>query len=87
MAIFAVLLVCLDYIGIFRYWQIYLFLAPIINFGWSFIYSVLRYALFVFDGQGGLTVFLFSGVVTMMIWIVSVRGRHERFQSDSNIDK
>jgi hypothetical protein len=79
MAIFAVLLVSLDFIGIFRYWQIYVILIPIINFGWSFNYCVLRYGLNIFDGCGGLTVFLFSGVVSIAIWVVSVRASDNRF--------
>lgn len=80
MAIFTVLLVCLDYVSIFRHWQIYILLAPIINFGSSFVYTLFRYALYVFDGQGGLTIFLFSGVVTLTIWVVSVRGNPEKFK-------
>lgn len=73
-----VLLVAIDYIGIFRYWQIYMLLVPILNFGWSFAYAVLRYGLKIFDG-GMANGFLYSGVTAIMIWIVSVRARHDKF--------
>lgn len=70
------LLITLDYIGIFRYWQIYMLLVPICNFMWSFNLSVLRYGLKMFDAGGGISVFLFAGVVSIVIWIVSVRQKH-----------
>lgn len=62
-------------------------MVPIVNFGWSFNYSILRYGLKVFDGCGGLTVFAFSGVATIVIWVVSVRGKHHRFGGYLNKEK
>lgn len=70
-----VLLVAIDYIGIFRYWQIYMLLVPILNFAWALNYAVLRYALKIFDG-GMANGFLYAGVAAIVIWIVSVRARH-----------
>jgi hypothetical protein len=66
----------LDYIGIFRYWQIYMLLVPVINILWSLNYAILRYGLKMFDGGCGMTVFLFAGVVSILIWIISVRQKH-----------
>lgn len=87
MAIFTIVLICIDFIGIFRYWQIFMIMVPIVNFGWGLNYSVLRYGLKIFDGCGGLTVFAFSGVATIIIWTVSVRGKHYRFGGFINNDK
>lgn len=79
MAIFPILLIFLDYVGIFKHWQLYIILAPLINLGWSLNYAILRYGLKIFDGGLGVSVFLFSGACTIAIWVVSVRGRHERY--------
>lgn len=68
----------IDNIGIFRYWQIYMLLVPIINFGWSFNYAVLRYGLKIFDG-GMANGFLYAGVASIVIWIFSVRSKHDKF--------
>lgn len=87
MAIFTIILICIDYIGIFRYWQIYMIIVPVVNFGWSFNYYVLRYGLQIFDGCGGLTIFAFSGVVTIAMWVVSVRGNHHRYGGYSSQEK
>jgi len=79
LAIFPILIVMIDFIGIWKYWQFYVFLVPIINLGWSLNYAILRYGITIFDGGLGLNVFLFSGVLTIVIWVVSIRGRHNRY--------
>ena len=33
------------------------------------------YGLDTFDGGGGMTVFLYSGVCSLMIWILCIRGK------------
>jgi hypothetical protein len=75
-AVFVVLLVCLDFVGIFKYWEIYMMIVLFVGFGWSFISALFRYVLKIFDGEGGMSVFLFSGVVTVVIWWIAVRGRY-----------
>jgi hypothetical protein len=39
---------------------------------------VFMYGLKIFDGGGGMSVFLFSGIVTAVIWAVAVRGKYQR---------
>lgn len=51
-------------------------LVPVINILWSLNYAILRYGLKMFDGGCGMTVFLFAGVVSILIWIISVRQKH-----------
>lgn len=53
-------------------------LVPIINFGWSFNYAVLRYGLKIFDG-GMANGFLYAGVVSIVVWLLSVRAKHGKF--------
>ena len=79
MSVFVVLLIAIDYIGIFRYWQIYMLIVPIISFLWTFNHAVFRYGLKIFDGGCGLDVFLFSGVVTLVLWVIAVRTKHDRY--------
>lgn len=78
LAIFPILLIFIDILGIWQYWQIYILIVPIVNLGWALNYSILKYGITVFDGGVGQTVFLFSGVVTLAIWAVSVRGKFDR---------
>lgn len=73
-----VLLTALDFIGLFKYWQIYLLVAPIMTVGFSLNDSILIYGLKAFDGGGGLTIFLYSGVCSLMIWILSVKGKIDK---------
>ena len=71
----SVLLTTLDFIGLFRYWQVYIIIAPIMTIGFSLNASILLYGLKVFDGGGGLIIFLYSGVCSLMIWALSIRGK------------
>ncbi len=43
--------------------------------GYSLCSAILVYGLNVYDGGGGLQIFLFSGVCSLMIWIISLRGK------------
>ena len=72
---FAVLLIFLDFIGIFGYWQIYLIIAPIIGIGYSLNSAILIQGLSIFDGGGGIQIFLFSGILSLFIWLISIRGK------------
>jgi hypothetical protein len=38
------------------------------------------YALKIFDGGGGMSVFLFSGVVSLVIWVIAIRGKDQKNQ-------
>jgi len=71
----SVLLTVLDFVGLFNYWQIYLLIAPIMTIGYSLNSAILTYGLKVFDGGGGLCIFLYSGVCSLMIWALSIRGK------------
>lgn len=70
-----VLLTCLDFVGLFDYWQVFMIIAPLMTIGSSLCSSILLYGLKVYDGGGGLTVFFYSGVCSLIIWIVSLRGK------------
>ena len=57
--------------------------------GYSLVSAVIVYGLDTYDGGGGLTVFLFSGVCSLVIWFMSVRGRihilcHKKSESYHN---
>lgn len=65
----------MDYLGIFIYWQIYLFIAPIITLGYTFNSAILISGLKIFDGGAGMQAFLFSGIASLLIWFLSVRGK------------
>jgi hypothetical protein len=71
----AVLLTVLDFIGLFGYWQIYLLIAPIMSIGYCLNSAILIYGLKTFDGGGGLIIFLYSGICSLMIWILCIRGK------------
>jgi hypothetical protein len=70
-----VLLTALDFLGLFCYWQIYLILAPLLTIGASLCGAILIHGLKVFDGGSGLLVFLYSGVCSLIIWAILVRGK------------
>ena len=74
-ASFAVLLTVLDFVGLFDYWQVYLVIAPIMTIGFALNSSIVIYGLNTFDGGGGYLIFLYSGMVSLMIWLVCIRGK------------
>jgi len=69
-----VLLTALDFIGIFCYWQVYLIMAPIMTIGSSLCSALLIRGLKIFDGGGGLLLFLYSGVCSLMVWAILIKG-------------
>ena len=69
----AISLIIMDFIGIFRYWQIFFFIGIISAFGYALNSAILLYALDIFDIGGGLRIFAFSGVTTILIWAIAVR--------------
>lgn len=71
----AVLITALDFIGFFGYWQVYFIMAPIMGIGYSLIEAIIIYGLKTFDGGGGMTVFLYSGVCSLMVWALCIRGK------------
>lgn len=71
----AVLLTVLDFVGLFDYWQIYLLIAPIMTIGFSLCSSIVIYGLNTFDGGGGCLIFLYSGICSLMIWLMCIRGK------------
>jgi ammonia channel protein AmtB len=50
-------------------------IAPIMTIGYGLCSSIIVYGLDVYDGGGGLTVFLYSGMCSVMIWLISIRGK------------
>lgn len=70
-----VLLTVLDFLGLFCYWQVYLIIAPVLSIGSSLCGSIIIRGLKVFDGGGGLLVFFYSGVCSLMIWAMIFRGK------------
>jgi len=71
----SVLLTALDFIGLFTFWQIYLFIVPIMTIGFALCSGILLKGLGIFDGGGGLLVFLYSGICSLLIWAISLRGK------------
>lgn len=71
----AVLLTVLDFMGLFDYWQVYLLIAPIMTIGFGLCSAIVIYGLNTFDGGGGYLIFLYSGVCSLMIWVICVRGK------------
>ena len=69
-----VLLTALDFIGVFCYWQVYLIMAPIMTIGSSLCSALLVRGLKIFDGGGGLLLFFYSGICSLIIWVVLIRG-------------
>jgi ammonia channel protein AmtB len=43
--------------------------------GYSLISAILIYGLKVYDGGGGLQIFLYSGICSLVIWVISLRGK------------
>jgi len=43
--------------------------------GYGLCSAIVVYGLNVYDGGGGLTVFLYSGICSVMIWLISIRGK------------
>ena len=70
----AVLLTALDFIGLFQHWQVYFIMAPVMTIGYGLTEATIVYGLNTFDGGGGLTVFLYSGVCSLLIWAICIRG-------------
>lgn len=50
-------------------------IAPIFTLGYTFNSAVIDYGIKAFDGGGGLQIFLYSGVVSAIIWAFIVRGK------------
>ena len=69
------LLTSLDFIGVFKYWQVYAIATSILCFGFCFAFAMIVYGLDVFDGGGGLLVFLYSGICSLLIWLFCIRGK------------
>ena len=65
----------LDFIGLFCYWQAYLILAPVLTIGSSLCGAILLRGLKIFDGGSGMLVFLYSGVSSLIIWAILIRGK------------
>ena len=76
-AMLAVLLVCLDFIGIFQYWQMYLIMSPILTFGFAMNFGINTFGLKAYDGGGGFNIFLYSGAAAFVIWFFVVRGKYK----------
>jgi len=74
----SVLLTILDFAGLFQYWQVYFLIAPIMTIGYSLNSAIIVYALKTFDGGGGLTIFLYSGCCSLMIWALCIRGKIDK---------
>ena len=71
----AVQLTVLDFIGLFPYWQVYFAIGPIMAIGYSLNEAIIVYGLDNFDGGGGMTIFLYSGGCSLMIWLICIRGQ------------
>ena len=68
-------MIFLDFLGIFGYWQIFLLIAPLLTIGYTLNSAILIYGLKIFDGGAGLQAFFFSGVASLLIWVISIRGK------------
>lgn len=79
-ACLSILLTVLDFVGLFDYWQVYLLIAPIMTIGYSLNSSIIIYGLKTFDGGGGYCIFLYSGVFSLMIWVMCIRGKIENIR-------
>jgi hypothetical protein len=71
-ACLAILLTILDFVGLF------LLIAPIMTIGYSLCSSIIIYGLKTFDGGGGVSIFLYSGVCSLMIWALCIRGKIDK---------
>lgn len=45
------------------------------NIGFAFSSALVIYGLDTYDGGYGIATFLFSGMCSLMIWLLSVRGK------------
>ena len=63
----------IDFMGLFQYWQIYLIIGGSMACGMALNGSIIYKGLEGFDGGGGVTVFLFGAVVSIVVWWVLVR--------------
>jgi hypothetical protein len=45
------------------------------SIGYGLCSSIIVYGLDTFDGGNAISVFLFSGMCSLMIWLISVRGK------------
>ena len=73
-AALATLLTALDFMGLFGHWQVYFIMGPVMAIGYTLTQAIIFYGLDTFDGGGGMTVFLYSGVCSLMIWAICLRG-------------
>ena len=71
----AVLITALDFMGLFANWQVYFIMGPVMAIGYGLIEGIIVYGLDTFDGGGGMTVFLYSGACSLMIWLICIRGK------------
>ena len=72
-----IVLVSMDFIGIFQYWQMYLIMSAILTVGFSINYGINVHGLDIFDGGGAYTIYLYSGVAALVIWILVIRGKYK----------
>ena len=70
-----VLLTSLDFLGLFCYWQVYLIMAPLLTIGSSLCHAILIRGLNIFDGGSGLLVFMYSGICSLMLWLVLIKDK------------
>lgn len=71
----AIVLIAMDFVGVFRYWQIFFIFGLTCAFGYAFNSAILLYGLDIFDSGGGIRIFAYSGMAALMIWVVAVRAR------------
>jgi hypothetical protein len=71
----AALITVLDFMGLFPFWQVYFIMALTMSFGFSLTQDIIVYGLKTYDGGGGMTVFLYSGVCSLMVWALCLRGK------------
>lgn len=74
-AALGVIITCMDFIGLFEYWQVFTLIAFIMTIGCSLCSAIGIYGLDTYDGGEASSVFLFSGMSSLMIWFMSVRGK------------
>ena len=43
--------------------------------GYGLASAIILYGLKAYDGGGGITVFLYSGVCSIIIWLLCIRGK------------
>ena len=71
----ACLITVLDFVGMFPYWQVYFAITTIMATGFGLVQGVVVDGLDTFDGGAGISVFLYSGVCSLMIWVICLRGQ------------